>query len=163
MTSLQAKVTLTGSLFVCAVMSVESVRAQDTRGFVTLQIDRSTAAQEGWLPIVSLGATKDLLGRRVSVGGQGDLAIWPGMGIAVRLGPIAQLNLVQRPNIRTFAIGGYMLGFERGWRAGAGVELLPVARRAGLRVGPTISHREFEGVVTGDRCRDEVARGIDEN
>ena len=121
------------SVFVYGLIDARTGGAQDTRGFVTLQVDRTTAAREGWFPIVSVGVTKDLLGARLSVGGQGDVAIWPGVGIAGRLGPIAQLNLAQRTNARTFLVGGYMLGFESGWRAGAGIELLPPARRVGLR------------------------------
>ena len=58
--------------------------AQSTRSFVTLELDAVAIDKEAWYPIVGLGATRDFGAARLSVGGQGDLAVWPGVGIATR-------------------------------------------------------------------------------
>jgi len=115
-------------------LAARPVHAQDTRGFVTLEVDSEATAHEGWYPIVGLGAARTLPGGRLSLGGFGEIHVWPGLGISGRLGPFAQFNLVNRPGSRVFALAGYGIGMESGSRLGLGVELLPPQSRYGLRL-----------------------------
>jgi len=115
-------------------LAARPVHAQDTRGFVTLEVDSTATAREGWYPIVGLGVARALPGGRLSLGGFGEIHLWPGVGISGRLGPFAQFNLVNRPGSRVFALASYGIGVESGSRVGVGVELLPPGSRHGLRL-----------------------------
>lgn len=115
-------------------LAARPVHAQDTRGFVTLEVDSAATAHEGWYPIVGLGVARALPGDRLSLGGFAEIHAWPGIGISGRLGPFAQFNLVNRPGSRVFALASYGIGVESGSRVGVGVELLPPRSRHGLRL-----------------------------
>ena len=115
-------------------LAARPAHAQDTRGFVTLEVDSVATAHEGWYPIVGLGVARAWPGDRLSLGGVGEIHVWPGVGISGRLGPFAQFNLVNRPGSRVFALASYGIGVESGSRVGVGVELLPPRSRYGLRL-----------------------------
>ena len=82
-------------------LAARPVHAQDTRGFVTLEVDSAATAHEGWYPIVGLGVARALPGDRLSLGGFAEIHVWPGIGISGRLGPFAQFNLVNRPAVES--------------------------------------------------------------
>lgn len=135
------------SLFalIYGLVLVPAAWGQSGRSFVTLEIDATAIDHEAWYPLVAVGGTRDLLSRRLSVGGLGELG--GGYGFMVgRLGPLAQFNLFQNETARTFASASYLFGSEAGWRMGGGIELLPPTRRVGLRL---TAQRQISGDSSG--------------
>jgi hypothetical protein len=134
------------SLFalIYGLVLVPAAWGQSGRSFVTLEIDATAIDHEAWYPLVAVGRTRDL-GRRLSVGGLGELG--GGYGFMVgRLGPLAQFNVSQNETARTFATASYLFGSEAGWRVGGGIELLPPTRRVGLRL---TTQRQISGDSSG--------------
>ena len=82
----------------------------------------TTTENDEYIPGVGAGGVVDLMGSWISVGGQVDLLTKNGY-VGGRGGPIAQANLLRRPAMRLFAIGGALWGVEDGPLFGAGVEV----------------------------------------
>ena len=119
---------LTAALMVWYFGAPQIAFAQTARGFLMVDLPTQDTFREK-IVTIGLGGLRDLLDNRISVGGQADFH-----GIySMRIGPFAQANVVNRGPFRLFVLGGYALGENGGTRVGAGVELIPAARRLGLR------------------------------
>ena len=124
---LSARLIVFTALIVCGLAAPRVGFAQ-TRGFLTVDLPVPNTFREK-IVTVGLGGLHDLLDNWISVGGQADFH-----GIySARIGPFAQANVVNHTRYRLFVLGGYAFGENGGTRIGAGVELMPAARRVGLR------------------------------
>jgi hypothetical protein len=107
-----------------------AVAAQSTRALLTVEVP-STINRERLL-VAGFGGLGDVLRGWVSVGGEIDAAVYP--GLFLRAGPFFQANVVRRGRSRLFLLGGYAIGENAGQRLGAGWEILPPPNhRTGFR------------------------------
>ena len=134
---------IASGILVLSLTGPRVLSAQRLHGFLTPGVhsdlnDQSFAGIGG-------GALFDLMGSRISVGGQADLFISQGY-FAGRVGPVGQFNVLRRGIVRPFAIGGFAWGESSGPMLGGGLELRPRGR-----IGFRVSVQDYFARVGGYR------------